>query len=231
LNPAKILLFSFFLCSGISHAQQVLKGFIVERDSATTMPFVYIINKSNGNGTMSNNEGKFTLVTSADDTLICSYVGFAKSFIPVKSLRPDASGNVKIVMTELPINLNTVTISAFRFKSYERDYMNDIIERSRIKPMSYANAPISALYARFSREGRQVRKLAQIFEELMIEEQVQKKLSPEILSRLTGDYSLDYKAFRKYCYAVSDYFIVTHDGADLYSKVMECYNSWKDEGR
>jgi hypothetical protein len=57
-------------------AQRLLKGVIVEKDSNTVMPFVYIINKSNGNGTMTDNDGKFMLVSNNNDTLICSYVGY-----------------------------------------------------------------------------------------------------------------------------------------------------------
>ena len=63
----------------------------------------------------------------------------------------------------------------------------------------------------------------------MIEEQVQKKLSPEILRKLTGDDTIDYYAFRRYCYNVSNEFIITHDGVELYSKIMLCYKRWKTE--
>lgn len=180
---------------------------------------------------MSDNDGKFTLNTTTNDTLICSYVGYAKQYIPVNTLKPGAKGEVKLVMTQAYINLTPVTISTFRIKPYERAYMNDIIERSKIKTMDYANSPISALYARYSKEGRQVNKLARIFEQILIEEQVQKKLSREILTRLTGDDKIDYEAFRKYCYYVNDYYIVSHEGVDLYSKVMECYKKWKSETR
>jgi hypothetical protein len=107
--------------------------------------------------------------------------------------------------------------------------MNSIIDRSKIKKMDYATSPISALYMQFSSEGRQVRKLAKIFEDLLIEEEVQKRLSPETLRRLTGDENIDYYAFRKYCYNVSNEFIITHEGVELYSKVMECYKRWKNE--
>jgi hypothetical protein len=216
--------------AGLSGAQ-ILKGTVVEGDSVTPMPFVYIINKSNGNGTMSDNEGTFTLASSPADTLMCSYVGFAKFYIPVNKLVPDASGKVKIAMTQLPYALNAVNVSTFRIKPYEREYMSDIIDRSRMRTLDYATSPISALYMRYSKEGRQIRKLAKIFEDLLIEEQVQKKLSKEILTRLTGDDKLDYNAFRKYCYYVNDYYIISHDGAELYSKVMECYKRWKSEGR
>lgn len=211
-------------------AQQLLKGTVVESDSNTAMPFVYIINKSSGNGTMSDNNGKFTLPTHPNDTLICSYVGYLKLYIPVKDLQPDSRGEVKLVMTYLPINLGTVNITTFKFKPYEREYMNDIIDRSRIRQLEYANSPLSALYMRYSKEGKQIQKLAKIFEQILIEEEVQKKLSREILVKLTGDETIDYAAFRKYCYYVNDYYISTHEGAELYTKVMECYKRYKSDG-
>jgi hypothetical protein len=210
-------------------AQRLLKGVVVEKDSNTVMPFVYIINKSNGNGTMTDNDGKFMLVSNNNDTLICSYVGYSKVYLPVNSLIANSKGEIKIVMGKQFINLNTVTVTSFKVKQYERDYMNSIIDRSKIRKMDYATSPISALYMQFSSEGRQVRKLAKIFEDLLIEEEVQKRLSPETLRRLTGDENIDYYAFRKYCYNVSNEFIITHEGVELYSKVMECYKRWKNE--
>jgi hypothetical protein len=231
LNLIRIILLSLCATGSVLKAQQIVKGTVVENDSATTMPFVYIINKSNGNGTMSDNDGRFTLMVNPDDTLLCSYVGFLKLQIPVKNLKPDANGKVKIVMMSMPINLGGVTVSAFKLKPYEREYIDQIIDESKIQKLDYINSPISALYMRYSKEGKQITKLARIFEGLLIEEQVQKKLSKEILIRLTGDEKIDYYAFRKYCYMASDYFIVTHDGYELYSRVMECYKKWKAEGR
>ena len=211
-------------------AQQLLRGTVVESDSTTGMPFVYIINKSNGNGTMSDNNGRFTLVTKPGDTLVCSYVGYLKLNIPVNQLVQNKNGEVKLVMTYLPINLGTVYITTFKFKPYEREYMNSIIDRSKIKQLDYVGSPISALYMRYSKEGRQIQKLAKIFEQVLIEEEVQRKLSREILVKLTGDENIDYFGFRKYCYYVNDYYISTHEGAELYTKVMECYKRYKSDG-
>jgi hypothetical protein len=227
LHIPRVILLLFCLSLNLIEAQQIIRGTVVEKDSNTVMPFVYIINKSNGNGTMSDNDGKFALATNDNDTLICSYVGFLKLYVPVKNLKRNQKGEVKLVMIPLPINLAPVTITAFKIKPYEREYMNDIIDKSRIKDINYVSSPISALYMRYSKEGKQIRKLAKIFEDILIEEEVQKKLNPEILARLTGDDKIDYKMFRKYCYYVNDYFILTHDGVDLYTKVMDCYRSWK----
>jgi hypothetical protein len=219
----------FCLCVFFVQGQKIIRGTVVEKDSNTVMPFVYIINKSNGNGTMSDNDGKFLLGTSEDDTLMCSYVGYMKLLIPVKKLKADNKGDVMLVMSQMYFNLNEVTVSTFKIKPYEREYMNDIIDRSKVNTLSYFQSPISALYMRFSKEGRQINKLAQIFEKVILEEQVQKKLSREILVRLTKDEKIDYEAFRKYCYYVNDYYIVEHDGVELYSRVMDCYKRWKSE--
>jgi len=212
-------------------AQTLIKGTVVEKDSVTTMPFVYIINKSNGNGTMSDNDGHFSLYSGLNDTLICSYVGYSKLLMPVKLLKPGADGRVLVVMRSNPFLLSTVNVTTFKIKPYEREYMNDIIDKSKIRLLDYSQSPFTALYMRYSKEGKQITKLAKIFEQILREEQVQKKLSREILVRLTGDEKIDYEAFRRYCYYVNDYYIMDHDGVELYSKVMDCYRRWKDELR
>jgi hypothetical protein len=226
----RYVIFLLLVSCGLN-AQQVIKGTVVEKDSSTIMPFVYIINKSNGNGTMSDNDGKFTISTSQNDTLVCSYVGYARTYIPVKNLVKNNKGEVKLVLVNMMVNLNPVTVTSFRIKPYERDYMKDVIDKSRIRKLDYATSPISALYMKYSKEGRQLRKLAAIFENIFIEEQVQQKLNPEILTKLTGDDKIDYEAFRKYCYYVSNQYIIDHEGAELYSKVMECYKRYKAERR
>lgn len=221
----------FLLCISVYFlpAQKIIRGLVVEKDSVSVMPFVYVINKSNGNGTMSDNDGKFSLATNDNDTLLCSYVGYVKLTIPVRDIAVNSKGESKIVMRDMAFNLNEVTISTFKIKPYERQYMQDIIDRSRIKNIDYAMSPISALYMRYSKEGRQVNKLAKIFEDIIIEEKVQKKLSREILVRLTKDDKIDYEAFRKYCYYVNDYYIIEHDGVELYTRVMDCYKRWKSD--
>jgi hypothetical protein len=225
------LLILLTLLPGRENAQDAVKGFITEADSVTPMPFVYVIRKSDGHGTISNTEGRFSISCRESDTLIVSYIGYLRQHIPVKTLRPDAKGDVRIPMIELPMKLEQVTINTFRWKDYEREYMNDIIDRSRVRDLDYVSSPFSALYMRYSREGRQIRKLARIFEDLLMEEAVQKKMSREIVVKLTGDEQIDYEAFRKYCYYINNNYIVSHDGAELYSNVLECYDRWKKERR
>jgi len=225
----KILVFSAFTFS--LNAQEPIRGIVLEKDSATAMPYVYVINKTNGNGAMSNLEGTFLLIANSDDTLICSYVGYAKQFIPVSSLKKNSRGQYVIMMKTQFINLNSISITTFKYKPYEREYMNKIIDESKIKTIDAFSSPITAAYMQFSRRGREIRKLAQIFNEILIEEEIAKKINPQIIRNLTGDQKLDIEVFRKYCLELNNQFILTHDGFDLYNRVMECYKRYKEEGR
>lgn len=218
-------------CLSPVFSQQLIKGFVVEDDSVNAMPFVYIINKTTGNGTMSDNSGAFYLKTNPNDTLIVSFVGYVKLKLPVSKLKTNSNGDVKIVMRKIIYNLNSVTVSAFKIKAYERDKMKKVINDAKIKPINAIESPITALYMQFSKKGKEQRKLAAIFEQVLIDEEVQKKLNPEILRQLTGDDTIEYEKFRRYCFSLTDYYILSHDGYDLYYKVMECYYRWKDEGR
>lgn len=225
----KILVFT--ILPAFYNAQEPIRGVIYEKDSNNVMPYVYVINKTTGSGAMSNLEGKFYLTAKMQDTIICSYVGFAKEYIPVKALKKNAKGEYVIVMRTQYINLNTVTVSTFKYKPYEREYMNKIIDMSRIRTIETFQSPFTAAYMQFSRRGKEIRKLAKIFDELLIEEEVSKKINPEIIRNLTGDEKLDIEAFRKYCLELSNQYILTHDGFDLYNKVMDCYKRYKSEGR
>lgn len=231
----KPVLFSIWLfCHAFTGlAQQIaFTGKVVESDSTTLMPYVYIINKTTGNGAMSDEFGKFSIIAEEKDTLICSYVGHSKLQMPINRLK---SGNnqLLVVMKNLPVNLQPVVVSVFKLKPYEKEYMRNIIDetKSKLKPLNVAQSPITALYMQFSREGKQLRKLSRIFEDLLIEEEVQKKFNPEILRKLTNDEKINYDQFRRYCFEVNNDYILSHDGVELYSKIMGCYKRWKQEGR
>lgn len=221
-----LLGFPTFLC-----AQEAIRGVIYEKDSNSVMPYVYVINKTTGAGAMSNLDGKFLISARIQDTIICSYVGYVKEFIPVKNLRKNSKGEHVITMKTPYVNLSTITVTSFKYKPYEREYMNKIIDQSRIRTIDAFQSPFTAAYMQFSKRGRELRKLAKIFDEILVEEEVSKKINPEIIRNITGDDKLDVEAFRKFCLELSNQFILTHDGYELYSKVTECYKRYKAEGR
>lgn len=214
-----------------SHSQTLIKGVVTEPDSITPMPFVYVINATTGQGQMSDGNGRFSVAAGDKDSIIFSFVGYVRLKVPAVKLMTAVYKECKVVMIETQYKLNQVVVSDFKIKPYERDYMKRVINNSKTTVVNAMESPISALYMQFSQKGREQRKLARIFEEIFIREEVAKKFNAETLRKLTGDEAIDFEKFRKYCYYLSDDFIITHDGYDLYARVMDCYRRWKDEGR
>ena len=195
------------------------------------MPFVYVINAQTGQGQMSDGNGKFTIVAGEKDSVIFSFVGYTRLKIAASKLYKGIYKECKVVMQEMAYKLNQVVVSDFKLKPYEKDYMKRVIDGSKTKVINAMESPISALYMQFSQKGKEQRKLAAIFEEIFIQEAVAKKFNAETLRKLTGDETIDFEKFRKYCYYLSNDYIINHDGYDLYYRVMDCYYRWKEEKR
>lgn len=209
----------------------MIKGVVTEPDSITPMPFVYVINATSGQGQMSDGNGRFTVIAEDRDSIIFSFVGYLRLKISVTKLYKGFYKESKVVMVETAYKLNQVIVSDFKLKPYEKDYMKRVIQGSKTSVVNAMESPISALYMQFSQKGKEQRKLAKIFEEIFIQEEVAKKFNAEILRKLTGDETIDFEKFRKYCYYLSNDFIINHDGYELYYRVMDCYYRWKDEKR
>lgn len=209
----------------------MIKGIVTEPDSITPMPFVYVINATNGQGQMSDGNGRFVVIADDRDSIIFSFVGYLRLKISAAKLYKGFYKESKVVMVETAYKLNQVIVSDFKLKPYEKDYMKRVIQGSKTSVINAMESPISALYMQFSQKGKEQRKLAKIFEEIFIQEEVAKKFNAEILRKLTGDEKIDFEKFRKYCYYLSNDFIINHDGYELYYRVMDCYYRWKDEKR
>lgn len=224
-----LYLFLFLAFNGIS--QNLIKGIVTEPDSITPMPFVYVINAQTGQGQMSDGNGKFTIVAGEKDSIIFSFVGYVRLKVPASKLYKSIYKECKIVMVEMAYKLNQVIVSDFKLKPYEKDYMKRVIEGSKTRVVNAMESPISALYMQFSQKGKEQRKLAKIFEDIFEQEEVAKKFNAETLRKLTGDETIDFERFRKYCYYLSNDYIINHNGYELYDRVMDCYYRWKEEKR
>jgi len=180
---------------------------------------------------MSDGNGKFTVIASEKDSIIFSFVGYVRLKVSANKLYKGIYKECKVVMQEMAYKLNQVTVSDFKLKPYEKDYMKRVIEGSKTRVVNAMESPISALYMQFSQKGKEQRKLAKIFEDIFEQEEVAKKFNAETLRKLTGDETIDFERFRKYCYYLSNDYIINHNGYELYDRVMDCYYRWKEEKR
>jgi len=212
-----------------------ISGTVYEQDSSSAMPFVNLINQTNGNGTITDYNGHFTIIAKDSDTLLFSYLGFARKKIPVSQIRnltDSTKKPLKVAMQRIMINLAPASVFANKIKPNEIDYMKRYTkEHKKMTVTESLHSPITALYEQFSRKGKEHRKLRDIFERILVEEEVAKKFNPEILRQLTEDEFIDYERFRRYCWYVSDDYILSHEGYELYAPIMDCYKRWKSDGK
>lgn len=218
-----ILLVSLRMACG----QNYIRGKVFDEDSTKVLPFAYVINKNNNFGTVSDVNGEFYIKANENDTLIFSYTGYIKIYVPIYVLK---NWKYKVIMKKNVYTLKPVTVQVLKYQNYEKDYMKRVIEKTQMPTMDVISSPITALYMQFSKKGRELQKLSKIFEQIFIQEEINKKLNPQILYQLTGDAHIDVESLRKFCgFYLSDYYILHHDGYELYSKVLECYYRYKYE--
>lgn len=226
-NYFKWICLFFLFHFSLVFAQKMISGKVYEEDSTTVLPFTYVINKNTGFGTVSDVNGNFSLKAKDDDTLIFSYTGYIKQYVPVMVAE---KWKYKIIMKKNVYKLNMVNVNVLKYQDYEKDYMKHVMDKTQMPFINTLQSPITALYMQFSKKGKELQKLSKIFEDIFIQQQIEKKINPQILYQLTGDPNVDIVALRKFCgFYLSDYYILNHDGYDLYSKVMECYYRYKYE--
>ncbi|HWY38705.1 MAG TPA: carboxypeptidase-like regulatory domain-containing protein [Bacteroidia bacterium] len=235
MKRALSIVFVLLTLASFAQRKYTITGTVFEGDSTTVMPYVYLINQSNGNGTITDYNGHFTIIAKNADTLVFSYLGYARKKYPVsliKNINDSIKRPLKIVMQRIMVDLAPVTAFTYKIKQNEIDYMKRYIKQhAATKGLSALQSPITALYDQFSKKGRENRKLQQIFERILIQEEVDKKFNPEILRQLTEDEFIDFNAFRRYCWYVNDQYIISHEGYELYAPIMDCYKRWKADGK
>jgi hypothetical protein len=120
----------------LSTAQQkfLIKGIIIEEKDNTPIPFAYIILLNSKTGTISQNDGKFTLqVPKIPDTIQISMVGFETVHIPIKNKHQDF---YEIKLTPSKVELGEVVILP------KEDRINYIMKR--VIKLREKNNPLNA---------------------------------------------------------------------------------------
>jgi hypothetical protein len=237
-----ILLIFYVLSASLSNLvsqNYTIRGRVLEQDSLNAIPFVYVVNKTMNKGELANNEGYFTIHVNENDTLIISEISHHLKKIAVKYLDEKVKSGYKILNVYLIkkyFRLDEAVVIGTKISESERQYMNRKLSEISIykKSGSYNglgfDGPITALWYRYSKRGRELQKLDKLYTALFYEEQAEKKLNPAILAKLTEDNTINYARFRKFAWYLSDEYIATHEGYELYSAVLSAYKAYKKAG-
>jgi len=228
---AKWILFSlafFYFLSG-NYAQTAgninVKGIVFETDSVTPIPFVYALDRNTLNGTMTDAGGHYEVIAGARDTLVFSYLGYEVKRVFLGSFKDSVRNNalhLKIVLLKKVMNLQEVIITSGKFTKDEKEYyVRKVEEYQRFKSQGFSS-PITGLYMAFSHEGKSLKKLTEMYDQMLYEELLEKRLSDEKLRELTNNPDIDCKAFRAYC-RLSENFLSLASEYDLFVAVAKMY--------
>jgi hypothetical protein len=122
-----------------------------------------IINKRTNNGIFADADGKFTLTIMQTDTLIFSAIGFKVKKICIKDSVIKKEYTLDVPLQKLSFDLKEVSVFASRNLN---DIQKDIDKLGKKSTYSVSGvdaieSPITALYERFSKFGKQKQKVAE----------------------------------------------------------------------
>jgi hypothetical protein len=219
------LIFSFALTLFVKqgNAQIRIQGILVEKDSITTLPFAYVVNKTTGNGAVAGFDGLFILNCNANDTIIFKSIGFVSLKIAVSDLlkMPLFVQQKKIILFPDIIALKPLVFIEPGFSKEEKQYY----ERFIYQPPPDISSPISLLYYKFSKEGKSREKLQLLYEREIYLEKYMKRMLTYLRSKKVNLAGFDIADFSRYCPLTTD-FVEHANNYEFFFAVNRCFQTY-----
>lgn len=211
------------LSSGLYAQSLVLKGYVTEKDSTTTIPFAYVVNKKNGVGTVTSDKGYFEIKAQPSDTLLISCIGYIARKIEARLLidRQGSKPYVKVILFAKTYNLNTVMVRPRELTQNQKSFYERFIN----VPRPALTSPVSALYYEYSKEGRERQKLIEIYKKELFFERAERRLAYFFSVKKIDLSKFDQRAFIMFC-KLSEEMIYYANDYDLYYKVSRCFDDY-----
>ncbi len=220
---------------------------VVNAQTDFPLESVHVINLNLVKGTITNQNGKFTIPAAVNDTLYLSYLGFKTQKIRVTN-DMFRYGDTKIALTELAYALEEVIVRPYQLTGYlEIDVKNLPINNSQQYsisglPTSYEAGnknpsavtkvlgailnPADLLRNLFGKKPRQMRKLRQIKEDDNIRDLLASKFDRETLMELLQLEKVDIEDILNNC-NYSKSFITTANDLQILDAISSCYEEYK----
>lgn len=243
----------FVLSAGVSAQEQdvlIFRGKVFDKSSGMAIPYVNIISQLRHYGTAADENGEFTIYAIAGDTLVFTAIGF-ESFRYYVNAEGYEDYFRAVVLEPAIYSIQEVDVFPFRtyaqFKSavlntklqveeYQFEKSLQAVKELAVYEAAQAGAgapvslgsPITALYNKFSKEGKELREYQRLVELDSYREQLSRRYNSDLITHITGidDQGLIEK-FMAFC-NFSDSFILKATDYELYLAVNECFDSFTE---
>lgn len=244
--PLLCLLISFTFFDLQAQTDEI-SATIVNAQTQEALESVHVINLSQIKGTITNQEGNFTIPAVANDTLLLSYLGFKTLKVRVTNDML-AFQDTQIALTELAYALEEVVLKPYQLTGYlEIDIkklpvdtsfqysisgLNVSYESGKRRPSSVSKVlgailnPADLLRNLFGKRPKQMRKLRQMKEDDYIKDLLASKFDRETLMALLQIEEVDIQDILSNC-NYSKSFIKTANDLQILDAISGCYEEYK----
>ncbi|MFD2098320.1 carboxypeptidase-like regulatory domain-containing protein [Flagellimonas iocasae] len=220
---------------------------VVNAQTDFPLESVHVINLNQVIGTITDQNGRFTIEAAVNDTLYLSYLGFKSQKVRVTNDMFKIE-DTKIALTELAYALEEVIVTPYQLTGYlEIDVKNLPVNNAYQYSISGLNAsyeagsknpsavtkvlgailnPADLLRNLFGKKPRQMRKLRQMKEDDEIKNLLASKFDREILTELLQLEKVDIEDILNNC-NYSKSFINTANDLQILDAISSCYEEYK----
>ncbi|WP_435622692.1 carboxypeptidase-like regulatory domain-containing protein [Flagellimonas sp.] len=248
-----LLLFLLFSFLGFSQNESdspvegEITAKVINAQSGYTMESVHVINLNKVVGTITNQEGRFSIPAAVNDTLYLSFLGFKSQKVRVTNDMFKFE-ETEIALTELAYALEEVIVRPYQLTGYlEIDVKNLPINNSYQYSISGLSSsyeagnknpsavtkvlgailnPADLLRNLFGKKPKQLRKLRQMKEDEDIRNLLASKFDRETLTELLQLEKMDIDDILSNC-NYSKSFILTANDLQILDAISSCYEEYK----
>ncbi|GMN09175.1 carboxypeptidase-like regulatory domain-containing protein [Croceitalea sp. MTPC9] len=244
-----VLLFSYFVgfSQEESNPTQELKATVINAQTDFPLESVHIINLNQVKGTITNENGKFSIPAAVNDTLYLTYLGFKPQKVRVTNDMFKFE-DTKISLTELAYALEEVVVRPYQLTGYlEIDVknlpindayqysisgLNKSYEAGNKNPSAVTKVlgailnPADLLRNLFGKKPKQMRKLQQMKQDDEIRNLLASKFDRETLTELLQIEKMDIDDILNNC-NYSKSFITTANDLQILDAISACYEEYK----
>ncbi|HKJ06316.1 MAG TPA: carboxypeptidase-like regulatory domain-containing protein [Flavobacteriaceae bacterium] len=225
-----------------------LKGTIISNTTKEPLVGAHVFNLNSVYGSISNDEGKFSILTQPKDTLYFSYLGYQS--IKLKVTKDLLKGNELVVeLIEKREEMKEVVVRSHKLigvleidaknvptNKYARIYISGLKQTYEIgatkrsttinSPLAALFKPIDAVYNMFGKKPKQLRKLKKLRDDDNLRNLLEAKFDRELMMEYLDMSSEELNDLLNEC-NYSDYFIKQASDLQLIEAVLLCYENYK----
>ena len=223
------------LFTSLSTFAQQLSGIVIDQRTNELIPNTHVINKRTLKGTLSNDEGHFSIKLNWGDTIVFSNIAY-QYFYFIYSDSSTALTDVVIELKEQNYLLSDVSIFSYKLTTNKDREMEikppKLPSNNQLSDGKIVNAgpgqPAEYLYNLFGSKPRQLRMLAQLKADDYYREVLEQNSNRKSVEKLTGLSKKDLEAFMFYC-KYSTARMHTMNDYEFLRSVQRCYQLYVKE--